>query len=209
MSNNLATQSGRSKPKEVSDQQRRYEKPVAWLLGRQFLNSLQGTLLYAAYGRKLDPRRWMRASVFPDHNSARALKFWREAHSEMAQQRAPESSPQPDDKKEKEYWKYKGEFWFDYIADTGDGMRAVYSVAYLAMSDLWMKQALTALPDQEAARRVRFSEEGEFATRLPRGQFLIVGGDTAYHVSDYMTLAKRLQQPFKWACEDIKKERRR
>src|SRR4029450_9414331 len=30
-----------------------------------------------------------------------------------------------------------GEFWFDYLADCGDGQKAMYSIAYLCMSDLW------------------------------------------------------------------------
>jgi hypothetical protein len=33
----------------------------------------------------------------------------------------------------------------------------------------------------------------------------MIGGDTAYHLADYMTLAMRIQQPFEWAFEDLKK----
>src|SRR5262245_50944686 len=29
-----------------------------------------------------------------------------------------------------------GEFWFDYIADSGDGQLGVYNIAYLCLSDL-------------------------------------------------------------------------
>ena len=31
-----------------------------------------------------------------------------------------------------------GEFWFDYMSDSGDGMRATYSIAYLAYSELFV-----------------------------------------------------------------------
>src|ERR1044071_8466662 len=33
----------------------------------------------------------------------------------------------------------KSEFRFDYLADSGDGTRATYSIAYLVMSNLWTK----------------------------------------------------------------------
>jgi hypothetical protein len=90
------------------------------------------------------------------------------------------------------------EFWFDYMSDTGDGTRATYSVAYLAYSNLWIPQA-----GAEPGCRVKLDEDAEHSRRLPRGNFLFVGGDTAYHVADYETLAERFQQPFKWAYEDL------
>jgi len=40
---------------------RNFEKPVAWLLGKQLLGGIKGMLLYTAYGAKLDPRDWMTA----------------------------------------------------------------------------------------------------------------------------------------------------
>src|SRR4029079_16070189 len=42
-----------------------------------------------------------------------------------------------------------------------------------------------------------------FSYQLPRGEFLFVGGDTAYHASDYMTLVNRMQHPFKYAFLDL------
>jgi len=205
MATNLPTQSAQAPASQAQpNKERVFEKPVAWLLGRQLLKSLKGTFLYVAYGRKLDPRHWMQASVFPNPDIAEALKFWRDT---PASKTLDEGATQSDAQTDEQYWEDRKEFWFDYIADTGDGTKAVYSIAYLAMSDLWAKQKWTALPEQEAEREVKFNrdEEGDFLTELPRGQFLVVGGDTAYHVSDYMTLAKRLQLPFKWACEDLKK----
>lgn len=90
------------------------------------------------------------------------------------------------------------EFWFDYLADTGDGTRATYSVAYLAYSQLWIPQAGAA-----AGCRVKLDEDPEHSRCLPRGAFLFVGGDTAYHVADYETLTERFQQPFTWAFNDL------
>ncbi len=91
----------------------------------------------------------------------------------------------------------KGEpcFWFDYIADTGDDNKATYTIACLCLSDLYLssKQA-------EPGSLVNRSGAGYL---LPRGEFLFVGGDTAYHIADFATLTDRFQEPFNWASDDI------
>ena len=85
----------------------------------------------------------------------------------------------------------EGGFWFDYVADTGDGQLAMYDIARLLLSDLYVDDAgalsLTA---------------GDAAQRLPRGRFLFMGGDTAYHVADSATLEQRVCAPFAWALAD-------
>lgn len=93
------------------------------------------------------------------------------------------------------------EFWFDYLSDTGDGTRAGYSIAYMCLSDLVVPAS--AAPGAEVEFESRISGRNN-ANRLilPRGEFLFIGGDTAYHMSDYMTLANRIQLPFTWAYED-------
>jgi hypothetical protein len=94
-----------------------------------------------------------------------------------------------------------GEFWFDYIADTGDSQLATYSVAYLCLSDLYVD-----VPLQQELPRVgnEVSFSGDEDRRLPRGALLIVGGDTSYHIADLPTLTERFQWPFCWAFEDLK-----
>ena len=96
------------------DTRPRLRKPVAWLLGRDLIASLQGTLLYAAFGSKLDPREWMNAEIIPIEDAGQT-----------------------------------GECWFDYIADSGDGMKATYSIAYLCMSNLYVKELLEEMPSKE------------------------------------------------------------
>src|SRR6266403_3639655 len=93
------------------------------------------------------------------------------------------------------------EFWFDYLADSGDGQRAMYSISYLCPSDLWVDVSSVKTPTINS--RVKFAEEGPQTFRLPRGEFLFVGGDTAYHIADYPTLAYRFQLPFHWAATDL------
>lgn len=160
-------------------------RPVPWLFGRDYIAAFKSMLVYAAFKGKLDPRDWMKANVIP----------------------APEEAADPDD-----YWRRwneargagvdeaADEFWFDYLSDTGDGQRAVYSIAHLSMSDLvadgepQVGDALTFSPRPDPAGGGR---------RLPRGAFLFVGGDTSYHISDYATLANRFQNPFCWAYRDL------
>lgn len=213
---------------------RDYEAPVSWLLGSQMMGSIKGTLLYSAYGKKLDPRDWMTAKAFsfdpqegqPDPAGRRPL--------------LPEGVvfDPPAAGVESEQWNAqmaeattrKGGFWFDYISDTGDGMRATYSIAYLCLCDL----KLTSLKPEnlKAGMAVRLLQAGELDAAadkavadkkgkgqepgdsdegeglgdddgyLPRGEFLFVGGDTAYHASDYMTLVNRIWRTFNWAFED-------
>ena len=95
-------------------------------------------------------------------------------------------------------WRQKGEkeFWFDYFADSGDGQESTYNMAYLAMSDLWL--------DNEDAPIGGLSvslDKNNY--KLPRGEFLFVGGDTAYHIADFETLTERFQQPFNYAYDDL------
>lgn len=152
-----------------------FEKPVAWLFGPQLIGGLKGILLYTAYGDKLDPRDWMTGEVFSFDDA-----------SLEAQQ----------------------EFWFDYLSDAGDGTRAMYSLAYLTLCrSLWTKlrSTTTTLPTQLQDCEVKTTGDADFAHELPRGEFLFIGGDTAYHASDYMTLVNRIQHPFKYAFEDVVK----
>ena len=90
-------------------------------------------------------------------------------------------------------------YWFDYIADTGDGMSAVYTIAYLCMSDLWLNDKPGASPETAIA----LDEDAEYSAKLPRGEFLFIGGDTAYHIADTASLRERFQMPFNCACLDI------
>ncbi len=100
------------------------------------------------------------------------------------------------------------EFWFDYMSDVGDGTRAMYGTAYLALSNLWttLPGNGTALTVQTPNPDVSTSRDGHtFA--LPRGEFLFIGGDTAYHASDYLSLATRIQKPFNYAYEDLRSQK--
>jgi hypothetical protein len=152
-----------------------FKGPVRWLLGPQLIASLKRTALYVAYKGKLDPRDWMRASLI------RLDQLERFNSSEQAS---------PD------------EYWFDYLADAGDGQLPMYSIAYLCLGDLWVD------PNVHAGSEIELSEKPAAAMRLPRGEFLFIGGDTAYHVADYQTLAVRFQAPLTWAYQDLTEDKK-
>ncbi|MDQ3473737.1 MAG: hypothetical protein M3447_08370, partial [Acidobacteriota bacterium] len=210
---------------------RKFQKPVSWLLGRQLIASLKSTLLYTAFGTKIDSRDWMDAKVFPP------AKFVRNPGSVDGANVAALLTPEEEVAKAWEaiyerdspanFTGDKGEFWFDYISDTGDGMTATYSIAYLCLSDLWIKDQYTEMPvkptkeqivtnqqPDELLVRMRTkksdnSQESENLVdleKLPRGEFLLVGGDTSYHLADYASLHMRFQQPFEWAYNDLRED---
>jgi hypothetical protein len=170
-----------------------FQSPVAWLFGRQLIANLKWILLYTAFSGKLDHRDWMKAEVIPDvHSLEEVEQFWRGWNETWAA--ADDGNPQSDK-----------EFWFDYISDTGDGQKAVYSLAYLCMSDLAVGE------NPQPGERLELAPEPDAATLktqgkmlLPRGTFLFVGGDTSYHISDYGNLANRFQNPFWWAYRDLR-----
>jgi hypothetical protein len=157
-----------------------FEKPVGWLLGRQLIASLKFIFLYTAFKGKLDARDWMKAEVIPRRNSGPDVDpFWVIENGAVS----------------------KDEFWFDYMADSGDGQKAVYSVAFLSMSDLAVSESPQVNQPLQFVKDPNAVESGQML--LPRGTFLFVGGDTSYHISDYATLASRFQNPFWWAFKDL------
>ena len=178
-------------------------EPVAWLLGRQLIASLKWILLYTAFGTKLDARDWMAAKVYPSDEQAEADDKWmrllltRNDGQELPQSDDPEGGTR--------FWSGK-EFWFDYLSDTGDGTKATYSIAYLCLNNLWMQDRWESTPDFEDAniQLEHLKRDGDsFPVRLPRGEFLLIGGDTSYHLSDYATLHSRFQKPFNAAYVDL------
>ena len=178
-------------------------EPVAWLLGRQLIASLKWMLLYTAFGTKLDARDWMTARVYPADDQAEADEKWMRLFVTRNDGNEPPQSDDPDSGTK--FWNGK-EFWFDYLSDTGDGTKATYSIAYLCLNNLWMRDRWESTPGAKEAdiQLEHLKREGDaFAERLPRGEFLLIGGDTSYHLSDYETLHSRFQKPFNAAYADL------
>lgn len=94
------------------------------------------------------------------------------------------------------------EFWFDYIADTGDGQMGVYGVGCMCFSDFWMTDETVGAKVSIVPPPIK--DAGNYRL-LPRGAYLFVGGDTAYHSANYATLFERFQSPFRWAFMSVRK----
>ncbi|CAN8246430.1 unnamed protein product [Cochlearia groenlandica] len=77
----------------------------------------------------------------------------------------------------------KKDFWFDFMADTGDGGNSSYAVAKLLA-----QPSLTVLV-------------GDEYQPLPRGNVLLIGGDLAYPNPSSFTYEKRLFCPFEYALQ--------
>ncbi|KAK4276652.1 hypothetical protein QN277_014778 [Acacia crassicarpa] len=77
----------------------------------------------------------------------------------------------------------KDDFWFDFMADTGDGGNSSYTIARLLA---------------QPSIRLR---EGDSVLTLPRGDLLLIGGDLAYPNPSAFTYERRLFVPFEYALQ--------
>lgn len=80
-----------------------------------------------------------------------------------------------------------GGFSVDYVADTGDGFEPTYALAYLLSQD-------------------RLDVPG--AGTLAAGSILVMGGDQCYPQATREEYRRRLQQPFDWAFDVDKPQRK-
>ncbi len=152
---------------------RQFSRPVAWLLGPEMLGAVKQLVLHVLYKGEFDPHDWM---------TGEAVRY----------PEPPAGEPR--------------ELWFDYIADLGDGQAAAYTNALVLQDDLFVEGTLDELASlgRGAAVPPALVEALPAGwSSLPRGQFLVVGGDTAYPVADAINLDGHVRQPFTWAYRDL------
>ncbi|XXG87147.1 hypothetical protein AAC387_Pa11g1907 [Persea americana] len=82
-----------------------------------------------------------------------------------------------------DHFSEKENFWFDFMADTGDGGNSSYAVARLL-----------------AQPSIHIKNGGPVRT-LPRGNLLLIGGDLAYPNPSEFTYERRLFCPFEYAFQ--------
>jgi hypothetical protein len=154
-------------------------KPVAvrWFGSRALLRELRRIMRLAVEGDAIDARDWMEPNV---------MVF---AAGGVCGQIAPEDWDTPPEEPA------EGAIWFDYVADTGDDWYATHDIAYWLHGDVW------AAPDGELHVSPPPSADGREALRLPRGAFLIFGGDTAYYVASEPTIRQRVVDPYNAAYQ--------
>jgi hypothetical protein len=199
------------------------QAPVGWLLGPELLGQLKKILR-----RRADPRDWMpyyRGCVH-DECWSRDGRLVRVVESLSASPGAPGKPDGPpvsynrsqsaertlpvDMPAIRQVLKAVAEpaapdndVWFDYLADMGDSVDSMYAVAYASMVSFDGDVTPATWPggaDRKPLQAVAGGGEG----KLRRGQFVFVGGDSAYHVADAATLRARVERPFGWAFVDAK-----
>lgn len=175
--------------------------PVGWLAGPELVAKL-GKILR----RRSNPRGWM-----PYHKGALHDECWarngqlvgvaRAGGPGHGAERIVDIAPAPED------GRANHDCWFDYLADAGDASDSMYAIAYATMTSLRRRTAGCETWDrnrvQEALTPIDATDPMS-AEVLPAGQFVFIGGDTAYHVADAPTLRSRMLEPFRWAFEDAK-----
>lgn len=97
--------------------------------------------------------------------------------SDKREAQAFQHNDDPDEKKCLCEFADKDELWLDYVADTGDGFNATFTMAKLLAKEELTSQGVTT----------------------KRGQILIMGGDQVYPVSSREEYNSRLQGPYECA----------
>lgn len=82
-----------------------------------------------------------------------------------------------------DHFSEKDDFWFDFMADTGDGGNPSYAVARLLA---------------QPKLRLKTSDSTQ---DLPRGDLLLIGGDLAYPNPSAFTYERRFFRPFEYALQ--------
>lgn len=82
-----------------------------------------------------------------------------------------------------------GELWFDYAADVGDGFRSSYFIAHC----LARESIAATLPSNGVTEPRTYV--------LPRGRFLVLGGDQVYPIAGREQYRQRLLEPYQAAWD--------
>ncbi len=144
------------RPRTDSELKFKMQKSVRWFAPDVLADSALRVLISSGFGAFLDKRE-LQASVRPATPGAPS----------------PPGAPAHDQPRD---WTEAGPVWVDFIADTGDGFPATYTVAWLA-----------------AQSQLKLSN---YAAALPRGQIVVLGGDEVYPVGDADAYENRFTRPY-------------
>ncbi len=102
----------------------------------------------------------------------------------------------------------QSDVWIDYVADSGDGWDATYSIAYLVGRDaIYLRKDCEPTPQPMSASGTAEPAPltGLGITALPFGRILMLGGDQVYPTASAAAYQGRLQDPYRCARpEEIK-----
>lgn len=147
------------------------ERPraVEWFGVRSFWGHIWRGAAIAVLTDQIDSRDWMRADT--------SEELTRRVAKELGGDPAASSLTEA----------IGGDFWLDFIADTGDDATVSKAVGRLLFATYDV-----ADPDDPSARLL-----------LPRGHMLVFGGDTAYPVATDLEIAQRVVRPFNRVLEGV------
>jgi hypothetical protein len=159
--------------------QGRKPEAVRWYGSSGLFRQLRRIARLSWEGDVIDARDWMQPNVLVyvkgEFSSQLDSARWKEGEPDHPEDRA---------------------IWFDYVADTGDDWYATHDIAFLLHGDLWIE------PGQGLTPGASVDSLGQGAPDLPRGKFLIFGGDTAYYVATAHTIRERVVDPFDTAYQE-------
>jgi hypothetical protein len=160
-------------------------KAVTWLLGAQLTNALRRLMAYWYLPTRHKAVTWLLGAQLT--NALRRLIAYWYLRRRLDQRNWMTATVHS--------FTATIDFWWDYVADTGDDELAMLDIAALLYSDLYL--------DGTTVRRATKGTAPPAGECLPRGQFLFVGGDTAYHVANRATLEVQFGGPFREAWSAV------
>jgi hypothetical protein len=139
------------------DQKFDAQPPVAWLAPGELVRAGVKAVVSKAFGSYADRRELLKVLEEPDSALSPLLEFAKRSNREDVD--AP--------------------FWFDFVADIGDGFSATYAIAELLTAPgLRLGAPVDSLGFTVPADATY--ERAEIDARLPRGEVLVMGGDEIY-----------------------------
>lgn len=155
------------KRRQFEGQEIRCHPMVGWFDYEQLLTSAQQVAISTILGEHAD-RRFLETLFDPDG-----------LYYDCRFAGAPIRFNQKDDQTGAGDQQKRQEFWFDYVADVGDGFNSTFSVAH-------------------TLGRPEIEIEGQ---SLPRGEMLVFGGDEVYPAADRAFYEEKLETPYSIASK--------
>lgn len=185
----------RIRPRPQSEDELGWKKQpmVAWLDPRQLSATAVRALLSSVFGSYADKREVQAALAI-----SQSASDGRISEEELILDYSRETPGEGEG---------DGGFWIDYAADLGDGFQATYTLASLLGADALRFGGNPAAGSE--ARAVRGgAPAGAGGADLPRGRFLVMGGDQVYPTASRQEYADRCAGPYEAALPGCPEEER-
>ncbi|MCX7899240.1 MAG: hypothetical protein N2444_04015, partial [Methylocystis sp.] len=192
------------KPKEVRITQR---EAVGWFDPRALFTSALNAVVSALVGERTGRREILAALDTPiqQPNTPHLISRGPEGYHDHSKEAG---------KGGQSFGEEQDAFWFDYVADLGDGFNATYSVAWLIGRDyvylknkgVEVEQPLPPAPNKECGADAL----GPGYVALPAGSVLVMGGDQVYPFASADNYRERLYDPYfaarPWGAPDAHRD---